>query len=129
MHIDDSILDEEGMIDQTKLHHVARLGGDWYCKVDKSNLFKVPKPARNLGIGMDALPAHIGNSKILTGNDLALLAGVEAMPELNPYFFIENPDHEKAKKMIAQGKINDAWQVLLHSKKQHENRFSDKRIF
>jgi flavin reductase (DIM6/NTAB) family NADH-FMN oxidoreductase RutF len=129
IHIDDNILDEEGMIDQRKINHVARLGGDWYCKVDKSNLFKVPKPNRNLGIGMDALPSHIRHSKILTGNDLALLAGVERMPELNPFFFIEKPDHEKAKKMIAQGRVHDAWQILLHSKKIYEDRFSDKRIF
>ena len=41
MHIDESILNEKAMIEQTKLHQVARLGGDWYCKVDESNLFKV----------------------------------------------------------------------------------------
>src|SRR5258705_8476873 len=44
MHIDEGILNAEGKIDQTKIHHVARLGGDWYCKVDATNLFKVEKP-------------------------------------------------------------------------------------
>ena len=44
MHIDDSILNAENKIDQTKLNLVARLGGDWYCKVNESNLFKVEKP-------------------------------------------------------------------------------------
>ena len=29
MHIAESILDADGKIDQAKLHHVARLGGDW----------------------------------------------------------------------------------------------------
>src|SRR5688572_18518647 len=56
MHIDESILDEHNKIDQRKLHHVARLGGDWYCKVDETNLFHVPKPNINIGIGLDALP-------------------------------------------------------------------------
>jgi len=47
MHIDESVLnDEKTMIDQRKLHHVARLGGDWYCKVDESNLFHVEKIRR-----------------------------------------------------------------------------------
>ncbi|MBS4066201.1 MAG: flavin reductase family protein, partial [Chitinophagaceae bacterium] len=56
MHIDDSILNEAGnMIDQTKLELVARLGGDWYCKVSTDNLFKVAKPNTALGIGIDAL--------------------------------------------------------------------------
>src|SRR5690606_20505251 len=44
MHICDSILDENKKIDQRKINHVARLGGDWYCKVDEQSLFKVPKP-------------------------------------------------------------------------------------
>jgi flavin reductase (DIM6/NTAB) family NADH-FMN oxidoreductase RutF len=129
IHIDDSILDDEGMIDQTKLHHVARLGGDWYCKVDETNLFKVPKPNRNLGIGMDALPSYIRKSKVLTGNDLALLAGVEMMPELDSGFSSNNFHHEHAKELIDKGKIDEAWQILLHSKKQYDNRYSDKRIF
>src|SRR6187551_767119 len=45
MHVDESILNADGtMIDQRKLHHIARLGGDWYCKVDENNLFHVAKP-------------------------------------------------------------------------------------
>jgi len=130
MHIDDSILNEKGMIDQTKLHHVARLGGDWYCKVDESNLFKVEKPNVKLGIGFDALPASIRLSKILSGNDLGLLANVHEMPMIDPAFDDEhlkqivqyysmNPEEmEKeiqayAKKLLSQGKVQAAWQVLL----------------
>ena len=37
LHIDDSLLDENKKIDQRKIHHIARLGGDWYCKVDETN--------------------------------------------------------------------------------------------
>src|SRR5689334_1538991 len=67
MHIDDSILDEDQKIDQQKLQHVARLGGNWYCRVDPSNLFTVEKPNTELGIGVDMLPPPIRQSKILTG--------------------------------------------------------------
>src|SRR4051812_2491159 len=56
MHIDECILDENKKIDQRKMHHVARLGGDWYCKVDETNLFQVAKPNTKIGIGIDALP-------------------------------------------------------------------------
>src|SRR5678816_3690549 len=50
MHVDENILNDDGiMIDQTRLHHVARLGGNWYCRVDESNLFQVAKPGRELG--------------------------------------------------------------------------------
>jgi flavin reductase (DIM6/NTAB) family NADH-FMN oxidoreductase RutF len=130
MHIDDSILDENKKIDQTKINLVARLGGDWYCKVDTSNLFKVPKPNTLLGIGMDALPAGIRNSKVLSGNELAQLANVNEMPFVDPafnddklkniilYFSINPADmetelHQYAKELLQAGKLPEAWQVLL----------------
>jgi flavin reductase (DIM6/NTAB) family NADH-FMN oxidoreductase RutF len=130
MHIDDSLLDENKKIDQRKIHHIARLGGDWYCKVDETNLFMVPKPNTELGIGVDALPESIRNSDILTGNDLGHLANVKEMPVIEPSFddthlkniiqyYSMNPDemekelHTYAKKLLTEGKVREAWQVLL----------------
>ena len=130
MHIDESILDENNKIDQTKLHHVARLGGDWYAKIDETNLFKVAKPNMQLGIGVDALPESIRNSKILSGNNLGQLANVNEMPFIDPAFdddklkniiqyYSINPDdmdielHRYAKELLDAGKVNEAWQVLL----------------
>lgn len=130
MHIDDSLLDDNKKIDQRKIHHIARLGGDWYCKVDETNLFMVPKPNTELGIGVDALPESIRNSDILTGNDLGHLANVREMPVIEPSFddthlkniiqyYSLNPDdmekelHAYAKKLLAEGKVREAWQVLL----------------
>lgn len=130
MHIADELLNENKMIDQRKLHHVARLGGDWYCKVDESNLFMVEKPNTKLGIGFDALPDSIKNSKILTGNNLAQLGNVHEMPVIDPAFddaqvksifqyYSVNPAemeaelHSYAKQLLDAGKVNEAWQVLL----------------
>jgi len=131
MHVDESILTEDGsMIDQRKLHHVARLGGHWYSKVNESSLFIVEKPNTQLGIGMDALPVAIRNSRKLTGNQLARLANVNEMPLFNPAFydkdlkniiqyFSNNPDdmeaelHRYAGELLDQGKVQEAWQVLL----------------
>src|SRR6187397_1978491 len=62
MHIDDSLLDGNKKIDQRKINHVARLGGDWYCQVNEQNLFMVEKPNTQLGIGIDSLPENIRNS-------------------------------------------------------------------
>jgi len=133
MHVDESILKEDGsMIDQTKLHHIARLGGDWYCKVDAGNLFQVEKPNIKLGIGVDALPDSIKNSKILTGNNLGQLANVHDMPVVDPsfedeklknifqYYSISPAEMEKevhtySKELLDSGKVNEAWQVLLAS--------------
>jgi len=131
MHIDDAILDDEKkMIDQRRIHHIARLGGDWYCKVDVNNLFQVEKPNTQLGIGIDTLPAPLRNSTILTGNDLGQLANVHELPTIDPAFhddtlknifqyYSVSPDemekelHAYAKKLLSEGKVNEAWQVLL----------------
>lgn len=131
MHVDDSILnDAKTMIEHHKIKHIARLGGDWYCKVDSHNLFTVPKPNTQLGIGFDALPITIKNSSILTGNHLAMLANVHSMPMINPFFeddklknivqyFGVNPAgmekelHNYAAELLSQQKVEEAWQVLL----------------
>ncbi len=130
MHIDESILGENNKIDQTKIQHVARLGGDWYCKVDESNLFKVEKPNIQLGIGVDVLPESIRASTVLTGNNLGQLANVHEIPFVDPAFFDDklkniiqyysiNPDemekelHHYAKELLDAGKVKEAWQVLL----------------
>ena len=130
LHIDNSLLDENNKMDQRKIHHVARLGGDWYCKVGESNLFQVPKPNTELGIGVDALPESIRKSKILTGNNLGQLANVNEIPVVDPSFaddmmkniiqyYSINPDemekelHIYAKRLLDEGKVKEAWQVFL----------------
>jgi len=130
MHIDDTILDEKQMIDQRRIHHIARLGGDWYCKVDEHNLFQVEKPNTQLGIGIDALPDPIRNSSILSGNELGQLANVHELPVIDPayeddrlknifqYYSVSPEEMEKelhvyAKQLLKEGKVAAAWQVLL----------------
>jgi flavin reductase (DIM6/NTAB) family NADH-FMN oxidoreductase RutF len=130
MHIHDSLLDENKKIDQRKIHHVARLGSEWYCRVDETNLFQVPKPNTELGIGIDALPDSVRDSKILTGNNLGQLANVHEMPVIEPsfddphlkniiqYYSISPDEMEKelhlyAKQLLDNNKVREAWQVLL----------------
>jgi len=109
---------------------VARLGGNWYCRVDESNLFIVEKPNTQLGIGVDTLPLSIRQSKILTGNNLGQLANVHEYPVIDPSFdddhlkqiiqyYSVNPDemerelHSYAKYLLDEGEVMKAWQVLL----------------
>ncbi len=130
MHIDDSLLDAAGKIDQRKINHVARLGGDWYCVVNENNLFRVEKPNTEIGIGVDALPATIRTSKHLSGNHLGQLANVHDLPVIEPSFddphlkqiiqyYNINPDemekelHLYAKKLLDEGRVKEAWQILL----------------
>lgn len=131
MHVDESILnDNKDMIDQRKFQQVARLGGNWYCVVNENNLFEVEKPNTQIGIGVDSIPASIKNSKILSGSHLGMLGNVHEHPEIDPAFedeqlksifqyFSLNPEemenelHAYAKKLLDEGKVREAWQVLL----------------
>jgi flavin reductase (DIM6/NTAB) family NADH-FMN oxidoreductase RutF len=44
IHINKDYLDSQGNIDSEKLDLVARMGGDWYTRVNKESMFKIPKP-------------------------------------------------------------------------------------
>ena len=131
MHVDEVILnDEKTMIDQKRLHHVARLGGDWYCVVNETNLFRLAKPNKDLGIGVDSLPVDIRTSTILTGNNLGQLANVKEIPVIDALFEdeqlknimqyystdpseMEQELHRYAQQLLSQNKVHEAWQVLL----------------
>jgi flavin reductase (DIM6/NTAB) family NADH-FMN oxidoreductase RutF len=82
MHIKEDILNEKGQISPQKIDLVARLGGDWYCRANGDALFEVAKPITTKGIGIDQLPIKIRHSAILSGNNLAQLANIEALPTI-----------------------------------------------
>jgi len=93
MHVHEDILDDDGMIDQQKIKLVGRLGKDYYVRAFGDALFEVEKPLQRTGIGIDALPEKIRNSRILTGNDLGLLGNVERLPGKEEILaLMENPE-------------------------------------
>lgn len=122
MHINDEVLDENGAIDQVKLDLVSRAGGSFYSRA-KSGFFEIPKPLSTLGIGVDALPEHVRNSNILTGNDLGLLANVETLPtedailafkeEHNLAEISQEDKHKKAHDFLSYNDVESAWKMLL----------------
>jgi flavin reductase (DIM6/NTAB) family NADH-FMN oxidoreductase RutF len=105
IHVKEEILDAEGRIDQEKIDLVARLGGDWYCRVTPENLFKVAKPLTTLGIGVDALPYEVRNSRELTGNELGMLGNVEQLPTA---IEIDDMRSHPAVKEVLDATIGDA---------------------
>lgn len=133
LHIAESILDDENKIDPYKLDAVARMGGDFYCRAQGEAIFKIPKPTRYKGMGIDQLPPSIRKSKVLTGNNLARLAGVESVPEDHDVQMfkkellynqirdakVKNSQqfeilvHQHAKVLVEGGSVNTAWLLLL----------------
>jgi flavin reductase (DIM6/NTAB) family NADH-FMN oxidoreductase RutF len=122
MHISEKILDADGRIDPHKLDAVARLGGDHYARIQGDSIFIVPKPLQRMGIGIDRLPESIRRSPVLTGNDLAMLANVEAIPESSTQGSgyeekIVAGDikawHKLAQEYLERNDVQGAWRVLL----------------
>lgn len=127
LHIDESILDENGNIDQHKINLVSRMGANWYSRSNQG-LFEIPKPLATLGIGVDQIPNFIKESPVFTGNDLGMLGNIESLPsteEIN-IFVNENIQvkgvlssademkvHQKAKEFLNKQDALSAWKVLL----------------
>ena len=131
IHVSEDILDEDGRISPIKIDQVARMGGHFYTRANQG-LFQLPQPMTQVGIGFDKMPDDVRTSQVLTGNELAQLAGVESLPnetEVNEYKLTELADlfmeyegrageleqqlHLKAKALVAEKKIADAWMTLL----------------
>lgn len=122
MHISEDVLTPDGRIDQQKIDTVGRMGGHWYCRAHGDALFELAQPNFNLGIGIDAIPASIRNSKVLTGNNLGQLGNVTHLPsddEVKQYA-AENPKklseveiHKQVQKLLEQNKTEEAWKLLL----------------
>lgn len=127
LHIDDEILDDEGTINQQKLDLVARAGGSYYTRA-KKGFFEIPKPLTTLGIGVDNFPDYVKNSMVLTGNDLGMLANIEALPtEESVKEFVKDlgerypniktathrQKHKLARNYLSFGDVESAWKILL----------------
>ena len=113
MHINEAVLDADGKIDPVKLDAVSRMGGNWYSRA-KQGMFEVPKPLSRLGIGFDQLPEAIRTSKLLTGNDLAMLANVEVLPKgAKAVVNLEQHVAQKAQKRLALDDVQGAWELLI----------------
>jgi flavin reductase (DIM6/NTAB) family NADH-FMN oxidoreductase RutF len=129
LHIDERVLDENGLIDQHKIDLVARLGSNWYAR-SNAGLFEVPKPLVTLGIGVDNIPAHIKLNPIFDGNDLGMLGNIEALPNNEEVALFVQQNFEiksilsaddtekifaKAKEYLQQQDAESAWKILLAS--------------
>ncbi|WP_299120559.1 flavin reductase family protein [uncultured Winogradskyella sp.] len=127
LHISEDVMTNDNTINQEALDLVARAGGSYYSRA-KKGFFEIPKPIRNMGIGVDSMPEHVRNSMILTGNNLGMLANVETLPNADDVNkFVEDiseryPDiktashrekHKLARNYLSYGDIESAWKLLL----------------
>ena len=126
-HVSKDVLNKDQTINQKKLDLVARAGGDFYSRANKG-FFEIPKPLSKVGIGVDNFPEHVKDSMVLTGNDLGILAHIEALPTKKMvdgfvnnlgerYPNIKNATHREKHKLarnyLSFGDVASAWKILL----------------
>jgi len=132
IHIAEAVLNERGRIDQRKIDLVGRMGGHFYVRAHGDALFELPQPAKEIGVGVDALPRDVRESTILTGSDLGRLGAVLALPDetrVNEHkltaladLFIElqgRPDelraalHHRAHQLLLADRVEEALLTVL----------------
>jgi flavin reductase (DIM6/NTAB) family NADH-FMN oxidoreductase RutF len=127
IHLSESILDNNGNIDQTALDLVARLGGNWYARINKDSLFQLDKPNEKIGMGFDQLPEAIVNANWLTNNEKAKLANLNNPPQKEEALELLSPElveklsvrksneeiQSKIKALLNNGDSLNAWCLAI----------------
>jgi hypothetical protein len=107
----------DGLLHPNALDLVGRNGGAYYTRASGPAVFQVPKPTGK-PIGYDALPEALRQSRVLTGNDLGLLANSPGLPNLSA--MIRKPsdpigsaglDHV-IRRALAAGDMEEAWRLV-----------------
>jgi flavin reductase (DIM6/NTAB) family NADH-FMN oxidoreductase RutF len=122
LHVDESVIDENNRIDPAKLQVVGRLGRSHYTRTGDFSLETVVMPQTKIPVGFDALPGQIKHSKVLTANELAILASQYELPspqeikdfrtefEKRSVFDKQEEIHHRIRELLKQG---DGQKALL----------------
>ena len=114
-----------GVLDTEKLDLVGRMGENWYIRAIRESLFEIPKPLGGRGMGVDALPKGIRQSRILTGNNLGRLGNLETLPTAAEVEKIVREQgigeltgeqlHLEAQRILEEGDVHRAMAYLLYA--------------
>jgi flavin reductase (DIM6/NTAB) family NADH-FMN oxidoreductase RutF len=99
MHIDETVLDEQNRIDPNKIDLMGRLGRTFYTRASGASLSNIALSQTEMVLGFDALPKHIQQSDVLTGNNLGRLASLKVKPSQEEIFTLKATD-ERLKKIL-----------------------------
>lgn len=133
MHVSEEVIDNNNRINPHKIDLVGRMGRSHYVRASGANIFDVYQSVLKPALGFDQLPPHILNSNVLTGNDIAQLAGLYEFPEdsliqellmseavQNVLISSEAPDdtmldglHKLVKDALSEGKAEKAFGLAM----------------
>lgn len=100
IHLREEVVDEKGRINPHEMDLMGRLGRAYYVRASGEAVHTIVQPVTQLVIGYEALPEHIRNSKILSANNIAQLAGLHELPACKDSLALLQSD-ERLKKIMA----------------------------
>lgn len=120
MHIDENVLDGD-RIDPHKIDLMGRMGRTYYVRASGNAVSSIYQPVTDLPVGFDALPSYITSNKHLTGNQIAMMAGLNALPSIDSFEPItvvqmeagEAEIIEMVSNLLAENKVNEAFGLMV----------------
>ena len=134
IHIHEAVIDDRDRIDPHKMDLVGRMGRAYYVRASGEAIHTVFQPVTDIAIGFDQLPESILKSPVLTGNQLAEIAALTALPSANALeLLLSEPDiadfldqedgyhalHQMAANAIIAGSVDRAAGLLLLADRMH----------
>lgn len=131
MHISEDVIDDKDRIDPHKIDLMGRMGRAFYVRASGTAISSIYQPVTKVTVGYDNLPDSIKSSTILTANDIAMISGLEQLPnDQNIKDFLESDSkfrsiiqssidktpelHQYAKVLLTEDKRWEAAMVLMH---------------
>jgi len=124
MHIDEEVIVDD-RIDPNKIDLMGRMGRAFYVRASGDAIQTIVQPVTQISIGYDALPKSVKKSKVLTGNDIGIFAGMKRIPTREELLEIVMSDsnfnsemskteiHEYASEMNEKGEFEYAFKIAL----------------
>ncbi len=125
MHISESVLTDSGRIDPHKIDLMGRMGRFYYARASGEAVMEIVQKVTDIGVGFDALPESLRHSPLLTGNELAQIAALTALPDRTEALadpkvqaaLAANPSietlHQLVREALAQNDVNLAARLGL----------------
>jgi flavin reductase (DIM6/NTAB) family NADH-FMN oxidoreductase RutF len=120
MHIDENVLDTEGKrIDPQKMDLVGRLGRSYYTRAHGNAIFEIVQGEKPMIVGFDGLPESIRKSEVLTGNNIAQIAGLAELPTIEDILTVKKDN--RVQKTLFSGNILRGLHLLAQEELQKGN--------
>lgn len=107
-------------LDPHKLDLMGRMGRNYYVRASGAALMEIHQVVTEIPLGFDGLPKSITESNILTGNEIAAMASLTKVPDIEEITLTAeeaknisvSEKHRLASTLIKEGRVKEALYIL-----------------